>query len=109
MKMVFNSNKSEVYEMPGFDGTGPLSLGPMTGWGRGYCVTSLGPHRNQFWLGGSPKYFGGHFLGRFGRGRGRGWRHWYYATGFPGWARVQYGYPLVGPMGYYYSPRGNYY
>ena len=34
MKMVFNSNKSEVYEMPGFDGTGPLSLGPMTGWGR---------------------------------------------------------------------------
>ena len=29
--------------------------------GKGYCVTSLGPHRNQFWLGGSPKYFGGHF------------------------------------------------
>jgi hypothetical protein len=21
------------------------------------------------------------------RGRGRGWRHWYHATGLPGWAR----------------------
>jgi len=28
-----------------------------------------------------------------GRGRsggGRGWRHWYYATGLPGWARFGY-------------------
>ncbi len=24
--------------MPGFDGTGPFGLGPMTGRGRGYCV-----------------------------------------------------------------------
>ncbi len=24
--------------MPGFDGTGPRGEGPMTGWGRGYCV-----------------------------------------------------------------------
>jgi len=24
--------------MPGFDGTGPLGQGPMTGWGRGYCA-----------------------------------------------------------------------
>ena len=48
--------------MPGFDGTGPLRFRTDDGWGRGYCVTSLGPHRNQFWLGGSPKYFGGHFL-----------------------------------------------
>jgi len=32
----------------------------------------------------------GYGLG-FGRGRGyggRGWRHWYYATGLPGWARA---------------------
>jgi len=24
--------------MPGFDGTGPLGMGPMTGGGRGFCV-----------------------------------------------------------------------
>jgi hypothetical protein len=27
--------------MPGFDGTGPLGLGPMTGRGMGYCVMCL--------------------------------------------------------------------
>ena len=27
--------------MPGFDGTGPMGLGPMTGGGRGYCAVSL--------------------------------------------------------------------
>jgi hypothetical protein len=27
--------------MPGFDGTGPLGLGPMTGRGMGYCVLPL--------------------------------------------------------------------
>ena len=25
--------------MPGFDGTGPRGMGPMTGWGRGFCVS----------------------------------------------------------------------
>ncbi|NLJ49529.1 MAG: DUF5320 domain-containing protein [Candidatus Atribacteria bacterium] len=93
--------------MPGLDGTGPLGLGPMTGWGRGYCVTYLGPHPSRFWLRSTPWYYGGQFLGRFGRGRGRGWRHWYYATGLPGWARGQYFYPLAGPMGNY-LPRGYY-
>ncbi len=24
--------------MPGFDGTGPLGRGPMTGQGRGFCI-----------------------------------------------------------------------
>jgi len=28
--------------MPGFDGTGPRGLGPMTGGGRGYCAVPLG-------------------------------------------------------------------
>ncbi|MBN1691210.1 MAG: DUF5320 domain-containing protein [Dehalococcoidia bacterium] len=28
--------------MPGFDGTGPRGLGPMTGGGRGFCVTPAG-------------------------------------------------------------------
>jgi predicted CoA-binding protein len=27
--------------MPGFDGTGPRGMGPMTGCGRGYCVIPL--------------------------------------------------------------------
>jgi hypothetical protein len=27
--------------MPGFDGTGPRGLGPMTGGGRGYCAVLL--------------------------------------------------------------------
>jgi hypothetical protein len=27
--------------MPGFDGTGPMGMGPMTGWGRGYCAMLL--------------------------------------------------------------------
>jgi hypothetical protein len=31
-----------------------------------------------------------------GWGRGHRWRHWYHATGLPGWARAGYG-PYVGP------------
>ena len=27
--------------MPGFDGTGPRGMGPMTGGSRGYCVVPL--------------------------------------------------------------------
>ena len=27
--------------MPGFDGTGPLGQGPLTGSGRGYCIVPL--------------------------------------------------------------------
>ena len=29
--------------MPGFDGTGPMGMGPMTGGGRGFCAM---PHRS---------------------------------------------------------------
>jgi len=32
----------------------------------------------------------------WGWGRGRGWRHWYYATGMPGWMRGSCGYPAFG-------------
>ncbi|MBN1851015.1 MAG: DUF5320 domain-containing protein [Deltaproteobacteria bacterium] len=27
--------------MPGFDGTGPLGMGPLTGRGRGYCIVKI--------------------------------------------------------------------
>jgi hypothetical protein len=29
--------------MPGLDGTGPRGLGPLTGGGRGFCVTGTSP------------------------------------------------------------------
>ena len=64
--------------MPGFDGTGPRGSGPMTGGGRGYCVTPLSGMRPR--------------LGR-GGGRGRGRRNMFYATGAPGRAGPGYNYP----------------
>jgi hypothetical protein len=40
--------------------------------------------------------FWGWGRGWFGRGGGRGWRHWFYATGLPGWMRARIGYPAFG-------------
>lgn len=74
--------------MPGFDGTGPRGMGPMTGGGRGFCVAPVAGIRTR--------PFGRRF---FGRGGGRGRRNMYYATGLPGWARAGYDYPAFG-MGY---------
>jgi hypothetical protein len=53
--------------MPGFDGTGPLAGGPMTGGGFGYCGTGRRP---GYGLGGRAFYgrVGGRGPG-FGRGR----------------------------------------
>ena len=68
--------------MPGFDGTGPMGQGPLTGGGRGFCAVPLGR--------GGYRPYGGRFFGG-GRGRGRGFRNWYWATGLPGWARAGYG------------------
>ena len=62
--------------MPGFDGTGPRGMGPMTGGGRGFCAPAVGLGR--------PLAGAGMF---FGRGGGRGWRNQYYATGLPRWQR----------------------
>ena len=77
--------------MPGFDGTGPAGRGPMTGWGRGYCVSPA--HRARFWG------FGG-----FGWGRGFGWRNRYYDTGVPGWAGFGYGRGFAPGWRYRYAP-----
>ena len=51
--------------MPGFDGTGPRGMGPMTGGGRGYC---------------SPRGARGGWLS-YG---GRGWGGYGYGYGYPG-------------------------
>lgn len=72
--------------MPGFDGTGPIGQGSMTGGGRGYCATA----------------FGGAAVRPFGRrgnavmGRGRSFRNRFYATGFTGWMRAQRGIQVFG-------------
>ncbi|MGD9118829.1 MAG: DUF5320 domain-containing protein [Dehalococcoidia bacterium] len=58
--------------MPFGDGTGPRGMGPMTGWGAGYCAGSGGRGFNipAFGRGGSGFNRG---LGReMGRGGGRG-------------------------------------
>jgi hypothetical protein len=78
--------------MPGGDRTGPMGMGPRTGRAGGYCAGYDMPgYMNPipgrgFWSGG---------------GWGRGWRHWYYATGLPGWARFGWGNP---PYPYYGGP-----
>jgi hypothetical protein len=56
----------------------------MTGRGAGYC--------GGFAMPGYANEMGG--AGHFGRGRGgggRGWRHMFYATGLPQWARPPWG------------------
>jgi hypothetical protein len=51
--------------MPGMDGTGPLGMGPQTGWGRGPCAVGYGER---------PAAYGGWTAARGpGFGRGRGW------------------------------------
>jgi len=70
--------------MPRGDGTGPIGMGPMTGWGAGYC--------NGFAAPGYVDQVG--FTGRFesGFGHRHGLRRMFYVTGMPGWARC--GYPI---------------
>jgi hypothetical protein len=37
--------------MPGFDGTGPMGMGPMTGGGKGFCSpwgAGVNPHQYRF-------------------------------------------------------------
>lgn len=78
--------------MPGGNRTGPAGFGPMTGRGAGFCA-------------GYPA--AGFMNPAWGRGGGcRGWahggggwrhRHWYYATGVPGWQRTFVGWPGYAP------------
>ncbi len=60
----------------------------MIGGGSGYCAVPL--------LGDRPIYTGRRF---FGKGQRRGWRNCFYATGLPGWMRVQRGMQAFGSFG----------
>jgi len=86
--------------MPGGDRTGPMGFGPMTGRGMGWCARPAYADIADTEYGRGyasrrrPAYgYGPGRANMFGRGRGRGWRHRYYATGAPGWARYGWGGP----------------
>ena len=65
--------------MPGFDGTGPRGMGPMTGGGRGYCAVP-GDRRGI----GFGRGFWGHPIGgAFGARRGLGRRAVYGGAPMP--------------------------
>ncbi len=77
--------------MPFGDGTGPAGMGPMTGRAAGFCAGypvpgSMNPIPGRVW----PVYGA---RGWSGRGRGRGFRNLYYATGLRGWQRATPGLP----------------
>lgn len=76
--------------MPRGDGTGPAGMGPMTGRAAGFCAGYPVP--------GYMNPMGGRGFWGWGRGRGggRGRRHWFWATGVPGWARAGVGWPAWG-------------
>ena len=74
--------------MPRGDGTGPASMGPMTGRAAGFCAGYSVP--------GYMNPVGGRGYWGWARGGGRGSRHGYYATGLPGWARAPMGTPAWG-------------
>jgi hypothetical protein len=60
--------------MPGFDGTGPMGMGPMTGGARGLCSPYSRPFARRDWT----------LCSWFGRsGRGKGFRNMFWATGVP--------------------------
>jgi len=75
--------------MPGFDGTGPMGQGSMTGGGRGYCAVNLSTTGARRGAG----------RGFFASGGGRGHRNCFYATGLPGWMRAQKGMQAFGGGG----------
>ena len=69
----FNTNRKEVYLMPGFDGTGPQGDGPMTGGARGYCNPGYRRSASVYGHGyGMGRGFRGGFGGGIGQGRGYG-------------------------------------
>ncbi|HDM23309.1 MAG TPA: hypothetical protein ENG20_05970 [Methanomicrobia archaeon] len=70
--------------MPGFDGTGPMGMGPLTGRGMGFCAVpysgvpypAMGTYPTIYYrypvMYGRPYFFPRRGRGWGGRGRGRG-------------------------------------
>ena len=85
--------------MPFGDRTGPMGMGPMTGRAAGYCAGFGVPGYMNPIPGRGAWGWGRGWARGFGRG-GRGWRHWFYATGLPGWMRAQWGWPSWGVRPY---------
>ena len=67
--------------MPGFDRTGPVGVGPLTGRRRGRCSSDTTLRRAFY---GAPSISRRSGIGGYGRGH----RWQYLATGFPRWARI---------------------
>jgi hypothetical protein len=71
-----------------------MGMGEMTGRGAGYCEGSGMPGYAN------PAPGRGFGMVRGLAGGGRGWRHWFHATGLPGWMRFggktdPYGYTII--------------
>ena len=73
--------------MPGRDGTGPMGQGAMTGGGFGPCGSGRGTGRSFFGRGAFFCRGGGRGMGTGMQGGGRGFRHWFRATGLTRWMR----------------------
>jgi hypothetical protein len=87
--------------MPGFDGTGPAGMGPMTGRGAGYCG---GNDAVDWRIPGRGRGFGPGWGRGGGWGRGRRYGNRFYAPGLPGRGRFGYGPAWGGQPGWAFSP-----
>ena len=79
--------------MPRGDRTGPMGVGPMTGRGARHCGGFGAPGLTN--PAGHPDFAR--------QGGARGWRHWFHATGLPGWTRAGMGVPAWGTARYPYA------
>ena len=80
--------------MPGGDRTGPMGMGPRTGWGAGFCAGYGVPgFANPGYWRGVP----------FGARGGRGRRNRFFATGVPGWQYFA-GNPISGGLPFSVQP-----
>jgi hypothetical protein len=78
--------------MPGFNGTGPMGAGPMTGGARGHCNSAGAGYAPAYGRGygygpgyGRGRGFGAGFGAGFGRGRGYGRRFFGWRSSYPAW------------------------
>ena len=81
--------------MPWGDRTGPYGASHMTGRGAGYCAGFnvpgyVNPAVCRGFLG----------IGRAFGGRGYRFKHWFYATGLPGWMRFGFAAQPCAPIEY---------